>query len=109
MPSRLSCDIADLSQLPLSEDPPTFADTMPASGPVRRRKTSLRSNPLGSGHESPPSEPLSGQQPPILRYIGPFPESPRTPPPHVPFDPSRVTFHNLMPVFSRGANPGAPF
>ncbi|KAG6376375.1 ribosomal protein S21e-domain-containing protein [Boletus reticuloceps] len=51
MPSPINCDIADLSQLPLNEDPVTFADTMPASGPVRRRKSFLRSNPLGSGQE----------------------------------------------------------
>ncbi|KAG9318717.1 hypothetical protein JVU11DRAFT_815 [Chiua virens] len=49
MPSPSDCDIADLSQLPLNEDPATFSDNIPASGPVRRRKTSLRSNPLGIG------------------------------------------------------------
>ncbi|KAF8136626.1 hypothetical protein EV363DRAFT_1395721 [Boletus edulis] len=106
MPSPINCDIADLSQLPLNEDPVTFADTMPASGPVRRRKSFLRSNPLGSGQESPPSEPLPRQH---HRPTDPFPGCPRTPPPHVPFDPSRVTFHNLMPMFPRGVNPGTPF
>ncbi|KAF8559819.1 hypothetical protein OG21DRAFT_1480542 [Imleria badia] len=109
VPSPINCDIADLSQLPLNEDPVAFSDTMPASGPVRRRKTSLRSNPLGNGPESPPSEPLHRQHPPIQRPARPFPDCPRTPPPRVPFDPSRVTFHNLMPVFPRGVNPSTPF
>jgi hypothetical protein len=109
MPRPINCDIADLSQLPVNEDPAIFSDTMPASGPVRRRKTSLRSNPLRSGHESPPSEPLFRQHPQIHRPTDPFPGCPRTPPPHVPFDPSNVTFHNLMPVFPRGLGPSTPF
>lgn len=109
MPSPPNCDIADLSQLPLDEDLFTVSDTMPASGPVRRRKTSLRSNPLGSGPESPPAEPLLRQHPPTHRSTGPLPGCPRTPPPHIPFDPSRVTFQNLMPVFTRGVNPSTPF
>ena len=109
MPSPINCDIADLSQLPVNEDPAAFSDTMPASGPVRRRKTSLRSNPLRSGHESPLSEPLLRQHPQIHRPTDPFPGCPRTPPPHVPFDPSKVTFHNLMPVFPRGLGPSTPF
>ncbi|KAI9571301.1 hypothetical protein HD554DRAFT_163389 [Boletus coccyginus] len=108
MPSSTNCDIADLSQLPLNEDPAAFSDTMPASGPVRRRKTSLRSNPLG-GHESPPSEPLLRQHSPVHRPTDSFPDCPKTPPPRVPFDPSKVTFHNLMPVFPRGVNPSTPF
>ncbi|KAG8217751.1 hypothetical protein J3R82DRAFT_5912 [Butyriboletus roseoflavus] len=50
MPRPNNCDIADLSQLPLDADSVTFSDAVPASGPVRRRKSSLRSNPLASGH-----------------------------------------------------------
>jgi len=109
LPTPVNCDIADLSQLPLDEDPLTFSETMPASGPVRRRKTSLRSNPIGSSHEPPPSEPLVRQPSTIHRPSDPLPECPRTPPPHLPFDPNRVTFHRLMPVFPRGVNPGTPF
>lgn len=107
MPSPINCDIADLSLLPLNEDPVPFSDTTPASGPVRRRKTSLRSNPLGSIHESPPSEPLR-QHAPIRQHTDPLSDRPRTPQPRIPFDPSRVTFRNLMPVFPRGVNPSSP-
>lgn len=109
MPTPVNCDIADLSQLPLDEDPLKFSETMPAFGPVRRRKTSLRSNPIGSSHEPPPSELPVRQPSPIHRPTDPLPGCPRTPPPHLPFDPSRVTFHKLMPVFPRGVHPGTPF
>ncbi|KAG0705963.1 hypothetical protein DFH29DRAFT_235994 [Suillus ampliporus] len=99
------CDTADLSQLPaLGVEEPAFSDAIPASGPVRRRKASLRSNPLGN---NPESESPSRQQ-------FPFPSSScernclKTPPPRVSFDPTRVTFHNLMPVFPRGAGKHSP-
>ncbi|KAJ7109253.1 hypothetical protein C8R44DRAFT_884317 [Mycena epipterygia] len=72
-------DIADLSQLVVDDDePPNQAP--PGAGPIRRRKTSLRSNPLAlkapSLHETTPRTPLS----------------------HI--NHSRIDFHNLMPVFS---------
>jgi hypothetical protein len=99
------CDIADLSQLPAGVEKSNFSDTIPASGPVRRRKTSLRSNPLGDNSELElPS-----------RQLFPFHQSPscdrnslKTPPPGIPFDPTRVTFHNLMPVFPHGVVQHSP-
>ena len=83
-------DMADLSQLPAKgahdEDPETSGP-----GPVRRRKTSLRTNPLGSGPES------SSEDPPLLRLRLPS-SNPRTPVSQT-FDYSEVTFHDLLPVF----------
>ncbi|KAF7295036.1 hypothetical protein MIND_01041800 [Mycena indigotica] len=62
-------DIADLSQLTVDDD-----HVSTGAGPIRRRKTSLRSNPLA--HDS----------------------HPHTPHPHN--HNCRVEFHNLMPVLS---------
>ncbi|KAG1756569.1 uncharacterized protein EDB91DRAFT_1041576 [Suillus paluster] len=99
------CDTADLSQLPvLSVEEPTFSDAIPASGPVRRRKTSLRSNPLGN---NPESELPSRQQFPF-QYPSCERDCPKTPPPRIPFDPTRVTFHDLMPVFPHGTGKYSP-
>ncbi|KAF7322877.1 hypothetical protein HMN09_00067100 [Mycena chlorophos] len=67
-----AADIADLSQLVIDE--PEHASA--GAGPIRRRKTSLRSNPLA--HDP----------------------NPHTPPPH---NHTRVEFRNLLPVFSCGA------
>ncbi|KAJ7774701.1 hypothetical protein B0H16DRAFT_1361784 [Mycena metata] len=69
-------DIADLSQLVVDEPSPAVP---PTAGPIRRRKTSLRSNPLAPKlhnnlHETTPHTPLSH------------------------YNPSRITFHNLMPL-----------
>ncbi|KAL4077169.1 hypothetical protein V8B97DRAFT_2004053 [Scleroderma yunnanense] len=106
VPQNQGWDIADLSQIPLKDDFFSFPHSAPASGPVRHRKTSLRSNPLASatptdpGADSPSLQPFPFHRSPIC---------PKTPPPHVPFDPSRVTFYNLMPVFPHGANPDVPF
>ncbi|KAJ6630615.1 hypothetical protein B0H10DRAFT_2172619 [Mycena sp. CBHHK59/15] len=77
-------DFADLSQIDVEEPPSRCGDPMngelsPCSGPIRRRKTSLRSNPLAP--RSPNLHDLSFH----------------TPSPH---NHSRVLFHNLMPVFS---------
>jgi hypothetical protein len=92
-------DIADLSQIP---DP--FPRPVPASspGPVRRRKSSLRSNPLAL----PPAPTPSSQFQDDLYWAPgstlPFCDAPiactQTPPPR--FTPSRVLFHNLMPVYN---------
>jgi hypothetical protein len=68
-------DIADLSQIVVEEPQSLVADVSPGPGPIRRRKTSLRSNPLAL-HDP----------------------NPRTPSPQL--NQSRVHFHNLMPVFS---------
>ncbi|KAJ7219156.1 hypothetical protein GGX14DRAFT_590339 [Mycena pura] len=70
-------DIADLSQLAVDDFPPESASA--GAGPIRRRKTSLRSNPLAPSptlHETPPHTPIS----------------------HI--NHSRIHFENLMPVFS---------
>ncbi|KAG1875092.1 hypothetical protein C8R48DRAFT_769115 [Suillus tomentosus] len=94
------CDTADLSLLPaLGAEEPTFSDAIPASGPVRRRKSSLRSNPLGNNSEpeSPSRQNFPFQPPNCDR------ERLKTPPPRIPFDPTQVTFYNLMPVFPHGA------
>ncbi|KAI6132091.1 hypothetical protein EDD16DRAFT_1699914 [Pisolithus croceorrhizus] len=97
-PSCLEHDIADLSQVPLKED---FSHSTPASGPVRRRKTSMRSNPLSSTPSNPTDVPI----------MPPLPLSPSvcptTPPPRISLDPSRVTFRHLMPIFPHGASPDA--
>ena len=85
-------DIADLSQI---------ADPF-SPGPIRRRKTSLRSNPMAlPPTPTPPTQrsddvswaagsTLPSNDTPISRS--------QTPPPR--FTPSRVLFHNLMPVYN---------
>ena len=91
-------DIADLSLLP--EPQPTSEPLGP--GPVRRRKTSLRSNPMASTdpESSPPSSPMDCA-----------PATPPSPPP-LPqatplsrFSPSRILFRNLMPVSCEDGSP----
>jgi hypothetical protein len=87
-------DMADLSQLPADEFP---ADDPDASGPgpVRRRKTSLRTNPLVSGPELSDSSPLRlRMQPPDGVHM----LCPRTPTSQT-FDPSEIQFYDLLPVF----------
>ncbi|KDR81841.1 hypothetical protein GALMADRAFT_15674, partial [Galerina marginata CBS 339.88] len=82
-------DIADLSLIPDS----SFHD-IPSSGPgpVRRRKTSLRSSPIAAKNSTSPSgSPLP------LRDTSLLP-SPSVSTPRSRFIPSRVLFHNLMPV-----------
>ncbi|OJA14865.1 hypothetical protein AZE42_00775 [Rhizopogon vesiculosus] len=94
LPPRFNpCDTADLSHLPITVEQSNFSDAIPASGPVRRRKTSLRSNPIGDNSES------SRQLFPFRQFSSCDRDFLKTPPPRVPFDPTRVTFHNLMPVF----------
>ena len=74
-------DIADLSLLDHS------------LGPVRRRKTSLRSNPM----DDPDSSPLLPSQLPLP--VDDLPSRPTTPEPsHPSLLPSAVLFRNLMPV-----------
>ncbi|KAH6919067.1 hypothetical protein BKA70DRAFT_1381667 [Coprinopsis sp. MPI-PUGE-AT-0042] len=75
-------DIADLSLLPES-----------GLGPVRRRKTSLRSNPMDA-----PESPLPVQLPLQLNDDD-LPSRPATPKPSQPsLLPSAILFRNLMPV-----------
>jgi hypothetical protein len=78
-------DIADLSLLPVSP-----LSELPDSGPgpVRRRKTSLRSSPLAS---SKAISHLPIRDTSLL-------SSPSLPTPRSRFTPSRVLFQNLMPV-----------
>lgn len=92
-------DIADLSQIPMPRS------SIPASGPVRRRKTSLRTSltptpPL----PFPPPHPDRRPTTPPRETAVPFPtsvqgdtSSPKTPP-RTRFNPSRVLFRHLMPV-----------
>ncbi|KAI6036361.1 hypothetical protein PISMIDRAFT_669890 [Pisolithus microcarpus 441] len=95
-PPCLEHDIADLSQVSLKED---FSHSTPASGPVRRRKTSMRSNPLASTPSNPTDVPIM----PLLP-LSPS-ACPTTPPPRISLDPSRVTFRHLMPVFPHDTSP----
>ncbi|KAI1795825.1 hypothetical protein LXA43DRAFT_689296 [Ganoderma leucocontextum] len=84
-------DIADLSLLDTSEEEST------GPGPIRRRKTSLRSNPLAP----PPSkdEEDSFRVPlPFFRLHDFTDTAPQTPPPRHRFIPSDVAFHDLRPV-----------
>lgn len=96
------CDTADLSQLPIGVD---LSDAIPASGPVRRRKASLRSNPLGDNSDS---ELPSRQSFPSRQSLSCDRNFLKTPPPRAPFDPTRVTFHRLMPVFPHGVQVAQP-
>ncbi|KAI6045665.1 hypothetical protein EDC04DRAFT_2559310, partial [Pisolithus marmoratus] len=96
VPPCLEQDIADLSQIPLKED---FSHSVPATGPVRRRKTSIRSNPIAST----PSSPTDAS---VMSLLPLHPSvCPTTPPPRTSLDLSRVTFRNLMPVFPHDASP----
>ncbi|EAU88075.2 hypothetical protein CC1G_11498 [Coprinopsis cinerea okayama7 len=80
------CDIADLSLIPDSDSVPN-----PGPGPVRRRKTSLRSSPL----DDPESPPPSGVPLPLPQRDTPtLPVTPKS----KPSLPSRILFRNLMPV-----------
>ncbi|KAJ7273589.1 hypothetical protein B0H12DRAFT_1090101 [Mycena haematopus] len=73
-------DIADLSQL-VVEEPPQECAVPLGAGPIRRRKTSLRASPL-----LPKTHTLHDT-------------TPHTPPiSHI--NHSRITFRNLMPMFS---------
>ncbi|KAI0341590.1 hypothetical protein BDW22DRAFT_252779 [Trametopsis cervina] len=84
-------DIADLSLLPDALD--LHSDS--GVGPVRRRKTSLRSSQLESAaHHHHPSSQLSIPPPMFARMA----LDPRTPPPSGKFNPMEVNFVNLMPV-----------
>ncbi|KAH9484003.1 hypothetical protein JR316_0003482 [Psilocybe cubensis] len=78
-------DIADLSIIPDSHI------SSSGLGPVRSRKSSLRSSPIASISNLSPSPPLP------LRDTSLFPPS-NVSTPRSRFMPSRVLFHNLMPV-----------
>jgi hypothetical protein len=85
-------NIADLSLLP------DTLELYPESGigPVRSRKSSLRSSladPTTHYHHS--SSPFTLPQSVLDRIE----QNPRTPPPSVKFNPMNVTFRDLMPVF----------
>ena len=87
-------DMADLSQLAAVEFLAEASDAF-GPGPVRRRKTSLRANPLASGPD-PDGSPLR------LRIqtldMADMPSSPHTPTCQT-FKPSEIHFHDLLPVF----------
>ena len=84
-------DIADLSCLN-----PTIEEEHTSSGPVRRRKTSLRLDPLAQ----PKDEEMYCRDIPFP-FIGRalFQDmTPQTPPPRDRFTPSNVFFHGLYPI-----------
>ncbi|KAF8911170.1 hypothetical protein CPB84DRAFT_1842416 [Gymnopilus junonius] len=81
-------DIADLSLIPLDDSPSS------GPGPVRRRKTSLRSSPVASSKSHPPISPGS----PLPIRDTSLLSTPSVSTPRSRFLPSRVLFHNLMPV-----------
>lgn len=82
-------DMADLSQLP-TED----LDNASGPGPVRTRKTSLRSNPLTTG----PAEELPRLRMPHHAAL----QASESSSPHTPvsesFNPLDIQFHNLLPI-----------
>ncbi|KAI0310890.1 hypothetical protein OF83DRAFT_1178095 [Amylostereum chailletii] len=81
-------DIADLSQLPV-ERTAAVAPAAPNVGPIRRRRTSLRTHPM-----SPTARPTVTVAP-----LVPARDVIATPPPRFP-SPSRVQFRNLMPAMT---------
>jgi hypothetical protein len=90
-------DIADLSQIEIQGVPPP--DKAAGPGPVRRRKTSLRLNPLASGNADDVSWRSSVQQRRRCEAVVKVPSSsPQTPLSRV-ISPTAIRFHNLMPVY----------
>ncbi|KAF9036607.1 hypothetical protein BJ165DRAFT_586536 [Panaeolus papilionaceus] len=79
-------DIADLSLIECSDESPNNL------GPVRRRKTSLRSTPLAPPPSKLSPTPIFPNTARDTSYLSRF----LTPPPRI--IPSRVLFKNLMPV-----------
>jgi len=88
-------DMADLSQLPAEEFPADVSDAS-GPGPVRRRKTSLRTNPLASGPEPSDASPLRLRMQAL--DVAHMPSSPHTPTSQT-FNPYEVDFQDLLPVF----------
>lgn len=92
-PELASWDIADLSVLPVREETRASA----SAGPVRRRKASVRANPLGK-HALPSvaqTAPVHGHR----LFSNTHPGCPRTPDERTPPDPSSASFFNLMPIY----------
>jgi hypothetical protein len=90
-------DIADLSQIEIQDVP--RPDKAAGPGPVRRRKTSLRLNPLASGNADDISWRNSVQQRRRCEaVVDVSTSSPRTPLSRV-ISPTAIRFHNLMPVY----------
>jgi len=84
-------DIADLSLLPDALD----CHSNSGVGPVRRRKTSLRSS---HSESAVPHLRSSPPLPLLFPALDRMDQDPRTPPPSVRFNPLEATFLNLMPV-----------
>ena len=90
-------DIADLSLLPIEQSPLNLSSGV---GPVRSRKSSLRSDPMASA-------PGPGQQDRVNRRTQPIPLlplldrellDPRTPSPFERSDSEGLQFHELLPA-----------
>ncbi|KAI0079880.1 hypothetical protein K474DRAFT_1591009 [Panus rudis PR-1116 ss-1] len=97
-------DIADLSQLPIEQ--PDFHRSS-GIGPVRSRKSSLRSDPLSYGTPDlqdigftplPQRSASPEPSPPVFPLFDREALDPRTPPPRDTFNPEDVSFFNLKPV-----------
>ncbi|GBE81941.1 hypothetical protein BKA93DRAFT_829006 [Sparassis latifolia] len=92
-------DTADLSVLVMDN---VLDAKPPRSGPIRNRKSPVRSNPLPSGIHSPERQPSSPKLDELrLHTLFPFSYAsadPRTPPPPEPFIPSQIRFRGLYPV-----------
>ncbi|KAH8107133.1 hypothetical protein BXZ70DRAFT_278322 [Cristinia sonorae] len=88
-------DIADLSLLPIEQSSPSSS-----VGPVRSRKSSLRSNPLASPSASSQLDRISKRpQPiPLLPLLDREALDTRTPPPSEKFDSNDIIFHELLPA-----------
>lgn len=95
-PNQLNTwDMADLSQLPAKGAHEEDSETS-GPGPVRRRKTSLRTNPLGSGPESSSEDAPLRLLPSLV--LDQFSSYPRTPISQT-VNYSEVTFRDLLPAF----------
>ncbi|KAH9934998.1 uncharacterized protein B0H18DRAFT_495343 [Fomitopsis serialis] len=92
----------DIADLPVPESD-CMRTTPPCTGPVRTRRTSLRSNPLGhSPNRSPDYAPPDLHELPLYALLPPdrLPSTPRTPV-RAAFDPSDVRFCGLHPTLDQ--------
>ncbi|TCD68909.1 hypothetical protein EIP91_009459 [Steccherinum ochraceum] len=92
-------DIADLSLLPIEQQSPNHTSGV---GPVRSRKSSLRTDPIASApasdHQDRPSR--RNQSIPLLPLLDRDILDPRTPPPRDRSEFGGVQFHELLPALS---------
>ncbi|TFY72373.1 hypothetical protein EVG20_g621 [Dentipellis fragilis] len=94
-------DIADLSQLAVE---PSGAIASDGPGPIRHRRSSLRSAPLGRPHSRSRSPQRLESLPSWIGARDATLSQPHTPPPRFP-PPAEVKFWNLMPVMTPAPAP----